>query len=91
MTGVVGPFTYEVSQILTIKNPNKTPVAFKVRAINPSALRYLSSRDKGQNHRAETVTTTSTLRSSRVHSDLDPADTASALMPAASSPAKILM
>jgi len=29
------PFTYEVSQTLTIKNPNKTPVAFKVKTTAP--------------------------------------------------------
>jgi hypothetical protein len=29
------PFTTEVSQILTLKNPNPTPVAFKVKTTAP--------------------------------------------------------
>lgn len=82
LTAPTGPFTTEVARTLTLKNPNSTPVAFKVRFAD-TRLWIHDANFSGQNHGAQAVQTP--LRPIPLRS-LTSVDTVSDQMQAASSP-----
>lgn len=50
-----GPFTMEVSQVLKIKNPNTSPIAFKVAQAGSFCILSISLTGAGQNDSSQAV------------------------------------
>ena len=54
-----GPFTHEVAQVLRLYNKNTDPVAFKVPPLPYACLTRADPLNPGQDHRPQTVSSTS--------------------------------